>query len=259
MARTALRRGFFATAACVLIGLASVCTALPAQAKTAPQPSPRIVGGDFVPNTIPWMAALHTGTVGGTDFVCTATQINRNWILTAAHCVENPGSYWVRIGSLNRSSGGTTRTISQIVMHPSFAWPAYDIALLRMSSAFTNSSYSPLAVTADVRANQSAAVYGWGSERADWGPPLPERLKYALGTVSSTNCHSPVLGLICTQTNGSIAGGDSGGPAFVLSPATNTWVQAGVCAVGHRPAGDGWAAYTAVHRLRTWIRDTSGT
>jgi len=255
MTRTALRRGFFAMVVGVVIGLASMATAAPAQAKATPEPSPRIVGGQVVPNTIPWMASLSRNN----GFTCTSTQINRSWILTAAHCVEAAGTYTVRIGSLDRLSGGTTRTVDQVVRHPSFSWPHFDIALLRLSVPFDNSSYSPLAVTADIRLNQSAAVYGWGSENADWSPPYPRRLKYALGTISSTNCESALLGLICTQTNGSIAGGDSGGPAFVLSPATNTWVQAGVCAIGHQPAGSGWAAYTAVHRLRTWIRNTSGT
>jgi secreted trypsin-like serine protease len=255
MSRKALRRGFFAVTAGILIGLASVGTALPAQAKTAPAPSPRIVGGQVVPNTIPWMAALYMNN----NYQCTSTQINRSWILTAAHCVEASATYTVRIGSLDRSSGGTTRTVDLVVRHPSFSWPHFDIALIRLSTPFDNSSYSPLAATADIRLSQSAAVYGWGSENADWTPPHPRRLKYALGTVSSTSCESSQLGLICTQTNGSIAGGDSGGPAFVLSPATNTWVQAGVCAIGHKPAGDGWAAYTAVHRVRTWIRNTSGT
>lgn len=201
------------------------------------------------------MAALY---ING-NYQCTSTQINRSWVLTAAHCVEDSATYTVRIGSLDRSSGGTTRTISRVVLHPSFDWPHFDIALIQLSTPFDNTSYSPLSVTNDIQVNQSAAVYGWGSENADWTPPFPRRLKYAQGTISDTDCESNQLGLICTQTDGSIAGGDSGGPAFVFSPSRRIWVQGGVCAIGHRPAGDGWAAYTAIFRVRPWIQSVSGT
>ncbi|MEV0649026.1 serine protease [Phytomonospora sp. NPDC050363] len=216
--------------------------------------TPDIVGGGYATTGRPWIAALHNNG----SFTCTSSQISASWILTAAHCVPNNSGYSVRIGSLNRSSGGTVRTIDQVARHPGFNWPAYDIALLHMSQPFAN-SYAPMAKTsADFAVNQAATVYGWGSEHADWSGPLPERLKFANGYVSSTSCASSVMPAICTQTNGSVAGGDSGGPAIVLSPVTGTYLLSGVCAVGHKPAGSGWAAYTPIFRHWSWIAGVTG-
>lgn len=245
--------------AATLIGVAafgvSLATAAPAQASpTRSEVHPTIVGGGTVTNNLPWIAALHSN--GG--FTCTASQINRDWIITAAHCVPNNSGYSVRIGSLARSSGGTVRNVSQVVRHPEFNWPAHDIALLRLAQPYDNSSYVRLATSADVRQGQAATIYGWGSENPDWSGPLPERLKYANGSISSTSCSSDVAPLICTQTDGSVAGGDSGGPVMILSPATGTYVHGGVCAVGHKPAGSGWAAYTSDATHRSWISSVSG-
>lgn len=216
--------------------------------------TPDIVGGGYATTGRPWIAALHSNG----SFTCTSSQIGASWILTAAHCVPNNSGYSVRIGSLNRSSGGTVRTVDSVVRHPNFNWPAYDIALLHLSQPFSN-TYAPMArVSGDLVVNQAATIYGWGSEHADWSGPLPERLKFANGNVSSTSCASSVMPAICTQTNGSVAGGDSGGPAIVLSPRTGTYLLAGVCAVGHKPAGSGWAAYTPIFRHMGWISQTTG-
>ncbi|XVV07056.1 M28 family peptidase [Actinosynnema sp. CA-248983] len=212
-----------------------------------------IVGGGYVSEAKPWIAALHRN--GG--FTCTASHIAAQWVLSAAHCVESGGTYSVRIGSLNRSSGGTVATVARIVRHPGYRWPDNDIALLQLTAPVPG-TYAPLAEDKDVQVRQPATLYGWGSEKSDWSGPLPQRLKYADGTVSSTRCVSSSAPLVCTQTDGTVAGGDSGGPAFVRSPATGKYVQVGVCAVGRRPATGGWAGYTSVPLNRGWIRQHAG-
>ncbi|HEY6737330.1 MAG TPA: serine protease [Actinopolymorphaceae bacterium] len=213
---------------------------------------PTIVGGSFATGEKPWIAALdHNG-----GFRCTATHIAPQWVLTAAHCVEENSGFSVRIGSLTRSSGGTVIDVAEVHRHPGFAWPDHDIALLRLSRSMNN-TFVPLATQADVAAGQSARIYGWGSENPDWSGPLPENLKYADGTISDPACSSDVAPLLCTQTNGSVAGGDSGGPVFIASP-SGQWVLGGDCAIGHKPAGSGWAAYTSVPVHRDWIRSIAG-
>lgn len=212
-----------------------------------------IVGGGYVNEPKPWITALHRN--GG--FTCTASQIAAQWVLTAAHCVASAGNYSARIGSLNRSSGGTVVPVAQVVRHPGYRWPDNDIALLKLSRAVPG-TYAPLAENKDIQVRQAATLYGWGSEKADWSGPLPQRLKYADGHVSDPSCVSGRAPLICTQTNGTVAGGDSGGPAFVRSASTGTVVQAGVCAVGRRPATGGWAGYTSIPLNRPWIRQYTG-
>jgi secreted trypsin-like serine protease len=252
-----IRRTTVKLFAATMIGVAAFgVSAAPAQARPAHSSDvhPTIVGGGVVSSNLPWIAALHSN--GG--FTCTSSQISRDWIITAAHCVPNDSGYSVRIGSLTRSSGGTVRDVAQVVRHPEFNWPAHDIALLRLAQPYDNSSYVRLATTADVQQGQAVTLYGWGSENADWSGPLPENLKYANGSLSSASCSSDVAPLICTQTDGSVAGGDSGGPVMILSPATGTYVHGGVCAVGHKPAGSGWAAYTSDATHRSWISSVSG-
>ncbi|MCP3797829.1 serine protease [Allokutzneria sp. A3M-2-11 16] len=237
---------------------AAVSTVLAPAATAAPAPDDaqtQIVGGGFVSSAKPWISALHRN--GG--FTCTSSIIARRWVLTAAHCVTAAGTYTVRVGSLTRSSGGQTATVARKVIHPSYSWPSADIALLQLDRDVVVSQYSVLASAADLADNKAAQVLGWGSEKADWSGPLPERLKYADGRISSVDCaqSNATPRAICTQTNGSIAGGDSGGPVTVRNAAGNT-VQAGVCAIGHRPAGSGWAGYTNVTLFRNWIHTTSG-
>lgn len=229
--------------------------ALPASSApaTTQDAEPFIVGGGFVTTAKPWISALHRN--GG--FTCTSSIIAARWVLTAAHCVEAAGSYSVRVGSLTRSSGGQTANATRVIKHPSYRWPNADIALVELDRSIST-TYSVLATTADIATNQAATAYGWGSEKADWSGPLPERLKYADGRVSDANCNSATPRVLCTQTNGSIAGGDSGGPVYVRSPRTGQMIQGGVCAIGHKPAGSGWAGYTNVALFRDWIRSYAG-
>ncbi|KAK5966848.1 hypothetical protein GCK32_018560, partial [Trichostrongylus colubriformis] len=50
----------------------------------------RIRGGKEVkPNTLPWIAAIFSEDASGTIHFCSAVQISRRHILTAAHCVVN--------------------------------------------------------------------------------------------------------------------------------------------------------------------------
>lgn len=240
-------------------GLATGAQAAPA-APTAPAAtaapadgSDRIVGGGFVEQEIPWIAALH----GNGGFTCTASIIAPTWILTAAHCVEGDAAYSVRVGSLTRSSGGVVADVAAKHLHPEYGWPDHDIALLELATPI-ETTYSPLATSEDMADGQAVTLYGWGSENPDWSGPLPENLKYANGSVDSISCHSETAPLVCTQTDGSVAGGDSGGPAVVQSAADGELVQAGVCAVGHQPAGSGWAAYTSTATHYDWIQSVTG-
>lgn len=216
--------------------------------------TPDIVGGGVVGDNKPWIAALHSNG----SFTCTSSQISESWIITAAHCVPNDSGYSVRIGSLTRSSGGTVVAVDQVIRHEGFNWPTHDIALLHLATPFQNTYVALAEASGDIALNQSLTLYGWGSENPDWSGPLPENLKYADGYLSATGCHSDVAPLLCTQTDGSVAGGDSGGPVFVQSPATGDYVQAGVCALGWQPAGNGQAGYTSFALHREWISQHSG-
>ena len=245
--------GIWRKSAVVLATAAAALAGAPAAGADAPRPY--IVGGGEVQTETPWISALHNGG----SFTCTSTIVASTWVLTAAHCVEGGGDFSVRIGSLQRSSGGTEAGVSEVFVHPDYNWPSSDIALLKLDRE-VQTEYAPLAGPDDLGDGQAATVLGWGSEKPDWSGPLPENLKYADGSVTDATCELDNLAtpVLCTGTDGSVAGGDSGGPVMVKSPVTGEVVQGGVCAIGHQPAGDGWAGYTSVVANADWIAQTMG-
>lgn len=246
-------------AAVAAIGIGTAVS-LPAWADEAPEQvkpmdtrlsdNDRMVGGAPVEEDKPWIAALHNGG----SFTCSASQIGAEWIITAAHCVENGGEFSVRIGSLARSSGGEERAVDQVEMHPDYNWPDNDIALLHIP-AYEN-TYAPMATEADVELGQESDIYGWGSENEDWSGPLPENLKHSVGTTTTEYCDT--ANVVCMKGDAGVAGGDSGGPGFVKSPATGEFVLVGVCAIGHKPANTQWGAYTSIPHNAGWINEVSG-
>lgn len=212
-----------------------------------------IVGGDFVTAEQPWVAALHRDG----QFNCTASQIDAEWILTAAHCVTADDDFSVRIGSLQRSSGGEMRDVAEKFLHPDYDEAhEYDIALLRLAEPFEN-EYVSLATEEDMDAlGQEGVIYGWGSENEDWSGPLPEDLKYAEGVTTDDRCDYESM--ICFTGNGTAAGGDSGGPIFLESPVTGEFLHAGVCAASYNPIVDSWTGYTSVPMSHDWIDEITG-
>uniref|UniRef100_A0A8D0HJQ0 Peptidase S1 domain-containing protein n=1 Tax=Sphenodon punctatus TaxID=8508 RepID=A0A8D0HJQ0_SPHPU len=89
---------------------------------------PRIVGGyDAVPGAWPWQVSLQIFRFGrGFRHVCGGSLINRNSILTAAHCVHKrlqPAFWRVVIGAHNiyrPHRYAVKRSVRAIIMHADF-------------------------------------------------------------------------------------------------------------------------------------------
>ena len=224
----------------IRIVVASLATALtgvltvPAAAN-AVEPGPEnIIGGSTVASA-PWAAAV----LSNGSFTCSGTIISANYVLTARHCIN--GTMSVRIGSVNRTSGGVTRTVSATSTRN-------DLALMRLSSS-VSTSYMPLS-SAYPPVGSTNSLYGWGMTCYSGCDASPV-LKTASVRVTSTNVTDAYGGraIATTRINGNAWRGDSGGPQVYNG------AQVGVASTAD---GQSRQYYGSVAYNRTWIQSIAG-
>lgn len=159
----------------------------------------RIVNGeDAQPGAWPWQVSLQRCSGISCSHNCGAIVINPNWVLTAAHCIQNPSlsSHRLVFGLHRRSdeTGTQARTPSIVRPHPnwindgSLGFPN-DVGVMKFDQAldFSASNVAPAAmVSSNVGslAGQACTITGWG--RTSGGAPLPDTLQQAETRVLST-------------------------------------------------------------------------
>jgi secreted trypsin-like serine protease len=208
--------------------------AVPAAAAAAPTGPDRIIGGTTV-SSAPWAAAVFSNG----SFTCSGTIISPNFVLTARHCIG--GSMSVRVGSVYRSSGGVTRSVTATSVRS-------DLALMQLSSSVStsyvtlSSAYPPIGST--------NSIYGWGMTCYS-GCGASTQLKTASVRVTSTTQQDAYGGraIGSTEINGNAWRGDSGGPQFYNG------AQVGVASTAD---GQSRQYYGSVAYNRAWIRQVSG-
>ncbi len=218
-----------ASLATALIG----AVAVPSAALAVDDPD-RIIGGGTV-SSAPWAAAV----LSNGSFTCSGTIISANYVLTARHCIS--GTMSVRVGSVNRTTGGTTRAVSSTSTR-------YDLALMRLASPITT-SYMPLA-SANPPLNATNSIYGWGMTCYS-GCSASTVLKTATVRVTS-NSQTDAYGgqaIGSTRINGNAWRGDSGGPQVYNG------AQVGVASTAD---GSSRQYYGSVAYNRAWITSVAG-
>jgi secreted trypsin-like serine protease len=225
----------------VVASLATALTgslAIPAAASAAVDPGAggpsSIIGGSTV-SSAPWAAAVFSNG----SFTCSGTIISANYVLTATHCLT--GTMSVRVGSVNRGSGGVTSAVSSTTTR-------YDLALMRLSTPITttymtlSSSYPPVGSTNN--------IYGWG-RTCNSGCSASTTLKTATVRVTSTNARDNSNGRAIQSTgiSGAAWSGDSGGPE------TYNGAQVGVASLAD---GVSLQIYGSVAYNRSWITSVAG-
>jgi secreted trypsin-like serine protease len=188
--------------------------------------------------------------VGG----CTGSLIKANWVVTADHC-GTPSS--VRIGSTNRTSGGTVVRVTRGVRNPQI-----DVRLLQLASSV---SYPPISIpTSSGAVGTATRIIGWGQATS----PNPGGSTPVVATeidtsiVADSRCSGiNAAGEICTNNPGGAGAcyGDSGGPE-VRKVGTN-WVLIGVTSrAGNNSSTCGTAPsiYGDLTYIRTWVNTTVG-
>uniref|UniRef100_A0A669E0B4 Peptidase S1 domain-containing protein n=1 Tax=Oreochromis niloticus TaxID=8128 RepID=A0A669E0B4_ORENI len=233
----------------ILLIFVSVCGTAPLNG--------RIVGGeDAPPGHWPWQVSVQ---LRGNHF-CGGSLINKEWVMSAAHCFSGPSGWTVSLGlqSLQgENPNKVSRNVAKIILHPNYDSETYDndIALLRLSSPVRFTDYIRpvcLAASGSVFNNGTDSwVTGWGAVK-EGAPHLSSHQQCnclnGVGTVTDN--------MICA---GVLAGGkdscqgDSGGP--MVSKQGSVWVQSGIVSFGSgcgRPNLPG--VYSRVSRYQSWIK-----
>ncbi|BCL72017.1 hypothetical protein TUMSATVNIG1_39840 [Vibrio nigripulchritudo] len=230
---------------------------------------PRIIGGSEVSHSsVPYQVAL---TRNGGQF-CGGTLIDTNWVVTAAHCVDNAsaGSVQIRVGVTDlRTSQGETHNVSQIIVHEgwgSSTASSNDIALLRLASPVGSQYAIAKLPTPEIKAQiasvgSSVKVSGWGRNVAAIPAGSPVLKATDLNIISNAECaqrnNSSVSDdYICGYTaNTSACMGDSGGP-FVKRSGNEYYL---IGAVSWGPGTcDAATAFADVTHFTPWITQKSG-
>jgi len=235
--------------------------------------SPWVVGGiEAVRGSLPWQVSVQM--YYGFHF-CGGTIIDKQWILTAAHCFSD-GSDGVVIVAGEHNLGLTEGSEQKIQVKKAFVHPAYndrttenDICLLKLTSELNFDDYAQPACVAelakegaDYAEGEWVTISGWGSTRQARGP---QRLQVAtVPMISDKNCKNAYPGSISNSMfcagKLNVGGvdtcqGDSGGP--VVKKVGDKFTVTGVVSWGvgcARPGKPG--VYTRVARFEDWIKTT---
>ncbi|XP_028307961.1 A-type voltage-gated potassium channel KCND1 isoform X2 [Gouania willdenowi] len=245
-----------------------------------PYLSSKIVGGqDSREGEWPWQVSL---VVRGMGHVCGASVLSDQWLLTAAHCVQDSAGIrfsqadqWEALLGMHMQ-GHTDkwtvrRGVRRIVAHPRYNAVTFqhDIAVMELDANVTlNQRVWPICLPTSAnheRPGTHAWISGWGSTK-EGGFRASVLQKATVQIINSTQCSKLMSDdvtdhMMCAGTlQGGVDAcqGDSGGPLSVTGSG-GRFFQVGVVSWGDGCGRKNKAGvYTRVSKYRRWIKEQSG-
>jgi len=222
---------------------------------------------EATPGAQPWMVALVDDGIGAYDGTfCGGTLIASQWVLTAAHCIEDmrAAEVDVVVGRHQLSSSqGERIDVTHLIMHPDY-YEFHDIALIHLAAPATAGQPIPMVTNATEYlddASTAARVTGWGLIPEKGAEFYPDNLSGVnLPIITDAECKATYgrdvdSTVICAglEAGGVDAcDGDSGGPLVV--PDGSSWALAGVVSWGDGCGlAGGYGVYTRVASYESWI------
>ncbi|CAH2060614.1 unnamed protein product, partial [Iphiclides podalirius] len=222
----------------------------------------KIVGGEEVDlDQYPYHVAYGTN--------CGGAIIDKNWVITAAHCGEKP---YIRVGSKYLNQGKRVG-VKRSYIHPQ--WPAkdkehpfdFDFQLLRLNEPLKFDEHVQpvkLARIEDMVIGKVISVTGWGNTEEN-GPYSPVLRAVRVPIISKETCQnvpfpyfrgSLTPRMFCagySEGQKDACQGDSGGPAVANERLL------GMVSFGYGCATPGsYGVYSKVAKVRPWIENITG-
>lgn len=214
-------------------------------------PGGRIVGGTYAqPHQFPYQVGLILHLDGGNGF-CGGSLLSKNYVMTAAHCLDAAGSAIAILGAHHVFENEPTQ---QRIFSPGSSfrlYPNWDASLVRNDLATLRMEHSAEYILGQVNsvrlpnfrqidvdfAGQMSSISGWGRFN-DSSNDLSPTLRYVrLPIMTNLACTLRWPGIIqpsniCADgANGGPCNGDSGGPVSVIE-ADGITTQVGIVSFG---------------------------
>ncbi|XP_050070859.1 chymotrypsin BI-like [Anopheles maculipalpis] len=233
---------------------------------------PIIEGTEANLHEFPYQVSLQWNFNNGSrpKHFCSGSILNREWILTAAHCMEDlaPDGWFEIVAGVNNiaqeESGAQRRNVTRFVKHPSYneVTVKNDIAVIFLSEPLhlnRNIRTMRLATSDTVILQTHAKFAGWGSiskTMVDIYPDQLMKVTMPLRTLEECEWNGRIdRSQVCAGgfRNVSACTADSGGPLTVTMDGEE--VQIGVASFGEKPCLATYPiVFTSVVHFYEWIQ-----